>query len=463
MSAAAPAPADDKSQVPTALGATVQRQGSTLSAAKQRSRAPSQACAAAAAPQQSTASLTRRPSGDTAPGTKVSGPQGEAAAASCAGSRKGSVASAVAAEAAAQLTATIRSTGGGAEAVAEAAQAEIDAATAADRASAANVSRRASMISQQDEAARTARQPSRSTLHAPPEPESDPMSVAIDPTDCAALQARIEELTARLESKDQELRKAEQQVENLEQTNASLNRLMQSQSQDAKVKLLNEDLQKRAATIKKLEEENKRLHKKAESSGSRPVSRQPSVVSGGDRRVLEEKDGQIRDLKAQLMQRDAELSRARESVDRPQSAARPVQSGDAGLQDQNVRLRQMLAEREAEKQQIQLRLERAQDAILSSAGAGFENEVKLQQARTALQCILRAHKSPPPVRNASPSYMSSSAYRSRTADVGAPVYSSYLGGSAPRLPPPPPIGAAAGATAPRMYSPPRDRFAHRLP
>eukprot|EP01062_Namystynia_karyoxenos_P055988 TRINITY_DN4697_c1_g2_i5.p1 TRINITY_DN4697_c1_g2~~TRINITY_DN4697_c1_g2_i5.p1 ORF type:complete len:544 (+),score=195.17 TRINITY_DN4697_c1_g2_i5:95-1726(+) len=392
----------------------------------------------------------------------------------------------------------------GATQAAAAAAAADEVAQVARTASAAALSRQGSYVSQRSGSAAAMRQGTRGSLHVPAEPEYEPDTAApvvpvqsevrVDMNDPTALRARVEELEGQLHSKNQEIAR-------LEATNASLQRLMEAKSSDAKVKTLQDDLAKRAATIKKLEEEIKRLQKKAESSDreTKRLSRLPSNL--GDKGDVEERDRMIRELQSKLQSREEALSAARSeaaqskraaesaraaaeaagvevNVDIPQSRPLSMQldSAAVGAQQENFRLRQQLAEKDAERQQLQNRLDRAQDAILSSAGAGFENEVKLQQARTALQCILKAHRSPSgdaagrssqsPTGLHSYSSAPAAAYRSRTdfsALPSAPVYSSAALSAATRLPPPPPPpgGSSAFSRTSPKYSPPRDRYGLR--
>eukprot|EP00756_Hemistasia_phaeocysticola_P009932 Hpha_TRINITY_DN14971_c5_g10::TRINITY_DN14971_c5_g10_i1::g.144002::m.144002 len=412
-------------------------------------------------------------------------------------SRKGSVASGVG-----DVRATMRSSVAAMEAVAAAVAEEIAEGGEADvHATLPAEPLRSQPTIALDHEEAVARSDSRRSFHVQ-EPSHEPVPVTsfaqpqYDHNDPVALNARIAELEKQLHDKDAELRYERSEGEKLNARVESLNRLLSSNTQDSKVKILNEDLQKRAATIKKLEEENKKLSKKAESAGTadRRKSRQGSIASAD----VADRDAKIKELQNELEQTRSDLTRKRKEAEqgrkalesaREKAAAAGVDVGEmvqrmpSRVQSmamstsdvENVKLRQMLAEREAERQQMQCRLDRAQEAILSSAGAGFENEVKLQQARTALQCILKAHRSKSPdqartasasalPREVSPAFINpasgaSAAFRSRT-DVSSGAFTYPYSGTAPILPPPPP-GPAAYRSGTALYSPQRDRFAAR--
>eukprot|EP00756_Hemistasia_phaeocysticola_P009934 Hpha_TRINITY_DN14971_c5_g2::TRINITY_DN14971_c5_g2_i1::g.143949::m.143949 len=420
------------------------------------------------------------------------------------GSRKGSAASL---RESGDVRATMRSSAAAMEAVAAAVAEELAEGGDEYGHPAERVKSHTTIGMEHEEA--VARSDSRRSFHVQ-EPQHDPAPAAsfvqpqYDHNDPVALNARVAELEKQLHDKDAELRHERSESEKLNARVESLNRLLSSNTQDSKVKILNEDLQKRAATIKKLEEENKRLSKKAESAGAGTADRRKSragstATSPAD---VADRDAKIKELQNELEQTRSDLTRKRKEVEqgrkaleaaREKAAAAGVDVGEmvqrvpsriqsmavSSSDVENIKLRQMLAEREAEKQQIQCRLDRAQEAILSSAGTGFENEVKLQQARTALQCILKAHRKSPDQRDArtqsasavprdpSPAFVNpasgaSAAFRSRT-DVSSGVFSypySSGVGPAPILPPPPP-GPAAYRSGAALYSPQRDRFAPR--
>eukprot|EP01060_Flectonema_neradi_P034845 TRINITY_DN6245_c0_g5_i1.p1 TRINITY_DN6245_c0_g5~~TRINITY_DN6245_c0_g5_i1.p1 ORF type:complete len:438 (+),score=119.40 TRINITY_DN6245_c0_g5_i1:54-1367(+) len=210
----------------------------------------------------------------------------------------------------------------------------------------------------------------------------------------------------KLVQAEQELAAAKSKIYSLEQQNASMQRLMSGTSSDAKIKLLNQDINKRIERIKALEAEVKKQTKRAEdaekkaSSGlSRRASRSSMNVS--DKASAEK----IKELQKQLnasQSKVAELSAGKPATGGTTPTMAPVQhvsQPDAGSQQLIFKLRTMLAERDAEKQMLEHRLSKAQEAIVSSAGSGFENEVKLQQARSALQSILTSQS---PSRSRSP-------------------------------------------------------------
>ena len=208
---------------------------------------------------------------------------------------------------------------------------------------------------------------------APPTPQEAPIELTTE---------------ERLEKAERELADSRAKVYSLEQTNASLQRLMASGSADSKVKLLTADLNKRVEKIKALEAEVKKQTKRADDAETKAkqASLKDKRQSRSSMNLSQHGSNQdkavIKDLQAKLAV--AEMRGA---------SAEPAQphSHDGGQAPQVVsKLQTMLAEKETEKLMLSRKLEQAQDAIVSSAGAGFENEVKLQQARSALQSILRS-------------------------------------------------------------------------
>eukprot|EP00754_Rhynchopus_humris_P013646 Rhum_TRINITY_DN14338_c3_g1::Rhum_TRINITY_DN14338_c3_g1_i1::g.81618::m.81618 len=212
---------------------------------------------------------------------------------------------------------------------------------------------------------------------------------APEPVPEPEVELTVEEKLARAE---RELAEAKQKVYSLEQTNASMQRLMASGSGDSKIKLLTADLNKRAEKIKALEGAlKKEKHRgdefekalKTERSKSNRASRASLNLSAGstgqDKQV-------IRELQAKLEAANKTLSEGGAPPSRPTSQHYPQPESTHAV----TKLQAMLTEKESEKQMLKNKLDAAQEAIVSSAGAGFENEVKLQQARTALQSILRS-------------------------------------------------------------------------
>lgn len=237
----------------------------------------------------------------------------------------------------------------------------------------------------------------------------------IDLNDPVALQGRVRELEEELRQKQAENDKLNARIDSMQAVHSG-----GTEKLEGRIERQKEEMAKKDDTIKKLEEEVKKLKKKADNAEgtiqeerrfSRDLSRTLSKVGGNDAaKALNKK---IEELQEKLAEREEELeaavaardlakqdaehsrvaaSKAGVALDRQRESSRQ-QLGGFGAQAAAVtQLQQSLAEREAEKQQLQLRLDRAQEAIINSAGQGFENEVKLQQARTALQCILKVHK-----------------------------------------------------------------------
>eukprot|EP01065_Artemidia_motanka_P023843 TRINITY_DN284_c0_g2_i1.p2 TRINITY_DN284_c0_g2~~TRINITY_DN284_c0_g2_i1.p2 ORF type:complete len:229 (+),score=99.20 TRINITY_DN284_c0_g2_i1:553-1239(+) len=178
---------------------------------------------------------------------------------------------------------------------------------------------------------------------------------------------------------------------------------MQGSSQDAKVRLLTEDLSKRAATIKKLEEEVRKQTKRADAAEAAAAATRaaPPVAAAAasaatDTKALKDKDAAISELKAELERRSAT---AHKDAGRAASLESSLQDALRELQV----LRQRMVEKEVEITHVRQRLDRAQEAIADSAGAGFESDVKLQRARGALISVLRNADSLSP-RSGSPTH-----------------------------------------------------------
>jgi len=211
---------------------------------------------------------------------------------------------------------------------------------------------------------------------------------------------------SQLQAEVEELRS---QVARLTASNESMTRLMQSSSQDSKVRLLTEDLSKRAAAIKKLEDEvrtQKRRAEKAEKAaeessakdkGPKPVSSTAPV----DTKELDASKKAASELKKRVESLTDSLEAER---DRRLAAEQRAAAGEA-MKQRLQELGQMVVQKDVQIQHLEQRLERALDAIANSAGCGFENDVKLQRTRGALINILKdggktaGSPSPSPARN----------------------------------------------------------------
>eukprot|EP01059_Diplonema_ambulator_P012727 TRINITY_DN2316_c0_g1_i1.p1 TRINITY_DN2316_c0_g1~~TRINITY_DN2316_c0_g1_i1.p1 ORF type:complete len:571 (+),score=142.20 TRINITY_DN2316_c0_g1_i1:40-1752(+) len=198
----------------------------------------------------------------------------------------------------------------------------------------------------------------------------------------------------------------------------SLQRLMASGNQDTKIHRLQEDLKERALKVKELEQElkkakdeNAKLKQEVGAKKGKKAKDTPDTTTYHDSRIIAEKDEQIEELQRQvtLLREEARrgsvtdpaeltrrLSHASSHSDGP-APARPkssevrteVRYDQAAIQEVKV-LKQKLTERDAVIQQLNLKLERAQEAILSSAGVGWEAHVKLHQTKGMLGKMLRA-------------------------------------------------------------------------
>eukprot|EP01062_Namystynia_karyoxenos_P034975 TRINITY_DN2561_c1_g1_i1.p1 TRINITY_DN2561_c1_g1~~TRINITY_DN2561_c1_g1_i1.p1 ORF type:complete len:455 (+),score=149.17 TRINITY_DN2561_c1_g1_i1:77-1366(+) len=219
------------------------------------------------------------------------------------------------------------------------------------------------------------------------------------------------------------------QVRRLEQANESLTRLMQSSSNDARLRVLTEDLKSRSATIKKLEEEVRRQKDRADKAEAAAARAPPAAAQArrpSDSKALQEKDAALKALQQKVQQQDAEIRELRE-LNADQSALQQAQ----GL---IMQMRQGLAERDTELQLLRQKLDRAQEAIVGSAGCGFETDVKLHRARGALVNILKATEGSSPRRSCSPAGAASSPPSQRGYSSPLPHQSPYGGVGLPVAP-----------------------------
>eukprot|EP00756_Hemistasia_phaeocysticola_P021664 Hpha_TRINITY_DN15787_c0_g1::TRINITY_DN15787_c0_g1_i1::g.39176::m.39176 len=220
-----------------------------------------------------------------------------------------------------------------------------------------------------------------------------------EPQEAEPALASAAELQAEVET-------LQSQVARLTASNESLSRLMQSSSQDAKVRLLTEDLNKRAAAIKKLEDEVRNQKKRAERAESKleekdskaPGAAAPSAAPA-DTKELDAKKKEISELKKKVESLNSSLDTER---DRRAAAEQRAAAGEAmKLRLQEVS--QAIIQKDVQIHHLEQRLQRAQDAIVNAAGSGYENDVKLQRTRGALINILKdggkQTESPSPARN----------------------------------------------------------------
>eukprot|EP01065_Artemidia_motanka_P026240 TRINITY_DN3116_c1_g1_i1.p1 TRINITY_DN3116_c1_g1~~TRINITY_DN3116_c1_g1_i1.p1 ORF type:complete len:663 (+),score=200.33 TRINITY_DN3116_c1_g1_i1:56-2044(+) len=234
-------------------------------------------------------------------------------------------------------------------------------------------------------------------------------------------------------------RELEHENEKLKAQIASLQRLLAGGSQDAKLKRLTEDLAAKAKRVKELEADLGKQKREVESARSEAEKAKKELAAakskkGGhsehhhhhtasdkDRdREIEQREARIRDLEAKLNKAES-AARNRDSAakaGRTRSGAEPERLGsgsawsDVGpqatpkaqtvqkdtaalaqvstLKRQVEQLQSGLTERDAAMQQLKLKLERAQEAIIGSAGSGWESDVKLHQTRAMLQRLLRS-------------------------------------------------------------------------
>eukprot|EP01065_Artemidia_motanka_P017864 TRINITY_DN21264_c0_g1_i4.p1 TRINITY_DN21264_c0_g1~~TRINITY_DN21264_c0_g1_i4.p1 ORF type:complete len:515 (+),score=125.78 TRINITY_DN21264_c0_g1_i4:41-1546(+) len=188
--------------------------------------------------------------------------------------------------------------------------------------------------------------------------------------DAAELRQELTEARARLSALDEQVRRAEARTVQVEKQNESLQRLLAARDSDAKVKLLNEELQRRAARIKSLEQDVREALQRAQ------------VAEAAATRSASAQDTEVQKLRKSLEKAKAEASQLRESKRRAESV---VSSSSAAMQ----KLRGDLAESEEMRCQLESRLHRAQEAIVTSAGSGSGSDFRLQRARAAVECMLQ--------------------------------------------------------------------------
>ena len=211
----------------------------------------------------------------------------------------------------------------------------------------------------------------------------------------------------------------------------SLQRIMASGDQEAKVNRLNDDLQARAKRIKELETELKTSQGdakkwKAEAEKAKKLNKKKSLLNVAEsvshQDDHEKKDDRIEELEEIIKKLQSEASMAAMRVTEvpaahhshatshsdgpppPKAAAGTLSpaaqygaqynGNNPQLIEEVQRLKQSVAERNSAIEQLNQKLERAQSAILSSAGVGWEADVKLHQTKGMLQKMLKA-ASPP--------------------------------------------------------------------
>ncbi|KAJ9462822.1 hypothetical protein DIPPA_59580 [Diplonema papillatum] len=264
-----------------------------------------------------------------------------------------------------------------------------------------------------------------------------------------------------LDSCRRELAAANSRIVSLEKDKEALQRLMSSSSGDAKVRILTQDLQKRSEKIKQLEAELKRQMKRVDDAErqmktGRHKDRRHSRASIHDKSSAQDR-AVIKELQQKLVHAEARLKGGHHHVDASSAHSfgeepRHPNSRDSQSQATILKLRSLLAERETEVARLRQRLDRAQEAIVSSAGAGFENEVKLQQARSALKCILSSQSPSSRARSPSPASLAHS-------QPGSPYASQFYGsagfGSPEHFSP---LATFSATSQPRTVSPSRQRL-----
>eukprot|EP01062_Namystynia_karyoxenos_P059416 TRINITY_DN5086_c0_g1_i1.p1 TRINITY_DN5086_c0_g1~~TRINITY_DN5086_c0_g1_i1.p1 ORF type:complete len:678 (+),score=207.93 TRINITY_DN5086_c0_g1_i1:67-2034(+) len=205
----------------------------------------------------------------------------------------------------------------------------------------------------------------------------------------------------------------------------SLQRIMASGSQDAKLRRLTEDLATKAKLVKELEGELEKQKKEAarhkadaekakkDLAAAQKHPRVDSVKGGGggaDAAKLRELEAKLQ--RAEARAKEAESAAAAAHAQRRGSAASSAWSDGpskrpappaaaaarsppadaaqvASLRQQLEALQSGITARDTAIRQLTLKLERAQEAITGSAGIGWESDVKLHQTKSMLQRLLR--------------------------------------------------------------------------
>ena len=177
-------------------------------------------------------------------------------------------------------------------------------------------------------------------------------------------EARVVELEALLATRDKELHTSREQVN-------SLQRLQASSSSDTKIKILNEERAKLASKVKEIET---KLSKEVDKW----------------KREAKKHEAEVNTLKAKEKEKKSrDTVEARKSVSRAESEA--LAASHAIVADVNAKLQaatRASAEKDAEMVSLQRKLRRAHEAIEHGASVGYNNEVKLHQARSALHAIM---------------------------------------------------------------------------
>lgn len=238
----------------------------------------------------------------------------------------------------------------------------------------------------------------------------------VEPTSSARLEAAAEPVEEPmtpeqlLAERDEQIVQLERELLKKQQQVDSMTRIMESGSQDTKIKLMQDDLNDKSARIKKLEDEVKKEKKRADtaekrvtetedelkearrrSSKSSPMPASPQQKPADDSKlqaVVQEKERQITTLEEQLRQRSTQVQKSEErAVAAERRAANPQIPQEA--KQFIIQLQQTLAQKEAQLQQTTQKLDEAREAIVESAGCGFDNDVRLHQAQSALRNIIK--------------------------------------------------------------------------
>eukprot|EP01061_Rhynchopus_euleeides_P006510 TRINITY_DN15544_c0_g1_i1.p1 TRINITY_DN15544_c0_g1~~TRINITY_DN15544_c0_g1_i1.p1 ORF type:complete len:523 (+),score=153.61 TRINITY_DN15544_c0_g1_i1:87-1655(+) len=245
----------------------------------------------------------------------------------------------------------------------------------------------------------------------------------------------------------------------------SLQRLYASGNQESMIHRLKDDLQHKAVRVKELEkhlkesqEEAKKWRTEAQSHKKEKKKKGKDDIHHHDSEIVE-KNGRINQLEKALAESQREAAHLRESLaavgdngptamaskvtSNSDGPAPPITVGGQPVDRASVDVRPYLEEIASLKQQglekdlalsrLNDKLTKAQEAILGSAGVGWENHVKLHQTKGMLTKIIQSSPrkedrmgsaSPPPAHVASASPGVGERSRSRPEMSPPPVHSS---------------------------------------
>lgn len=186
----------------------------------------------------------------------------------------------------------------------------------------------------------------------------------------------VKQQKAELKVANEKVAELNQEIDNLNQQHAILVRQGSNGSQSAAI---HDQLRKKDQKIRELEAKVKQGAQGARR-GSAEVNQVGASSDPG-------KDREISSLRDKLDRAERE----NEALSRSLSEAGEVRKAAIALQGQLQERDQELQQRTIAIQQLQGKLDSAQEAIVSATDYGWENDIKLAQARRALMSILDQH------------------------------------------------------------------------